>query len=229
MQTEPTTLHPCELLYSIAANNKIYGTVSGTCRITGKEATGIPYTTWVKDTFTDHAFLKPGDIISNEALFSFEERSVEIQTLLKKEVGQKFRNYSHIIAANTWYPLTKANKREMYQLITSGTCQVVCLSDSGQKHLFFKHRTGFWQLEDQFIIPDIDTLKYLHARFGQLLDLGFSQTEIITGNYIGYRIMKAGMAAWKTLENEIKPLRGTLIFNFTSWIMYNNNQSPSLT
>lgn len=228
MQTEPTP-HPCELLYSIAAKNKIYGTVPGICRITGKEATGIPYSTWVKDTFTDHAFLKPGNIISNEALFSFEERSVEIQTMLNRPAGQKFRNYSHIIANNTWYPLTKANKREMYQLITSGTCQVVCLSDSGQKHLFFKHRTGFWQLENQFIVPDIDTLKYLHQQFSELLDMGFSQTEIITGNYIGYRVMKAGLQIWKTTEDQIKPHRGTLIFNFTAWIMYNNNQNLSLT
>jgi hypothetical protein len=226
MQTAPL-YHPCELLYRIAAKNKIYGNVPGTCRITGKESTGIPYPTWVKDTFTDHAWLKPGNIVSNEALFSFEERSVEIQKMLNKEAGQKFRNYSHIIAGNIWYPLTKANKREMYQLITSGTCQVVCLSDSGQKHLYFKHRTGFWQLEDQFIVPDIDTLKFLHQRFSELLELGFSQTEIITGNYIGYRVMKAGLQAWKTIEDQIKPHRGTLIFNFTAWIMYNNNQNLS--
>jgi len=209
MQTEPT-LHPCELLYSIAASNKIYGTVAGICRISGKESTGVPFKSWVRDTFTDHASLKPGDIISNAALLCFDESSEVIMNLTGRDKPQRFRTYSHIIADNKWHIFTKANKREMYQLITSGTCQVVCLSDSGQKHLFFKHRIGFWQLEDQFVVPDIDTLKFLHARFGQLLDLGFSQTEIITGHYIGYRIMKAGMASWKT-----------------PWIMYNNNQNPS--
>jgi hypothetical protein len=226
MQTEPT-LHPCELLYEVAAIKKTYGTVPGVCRITGKESTGLPFKTWVRDTFTDHAYLKPGDIISNEALFCFDESSEVIQKLTDRDKPQRFRTYSHIIANNAWHIYTKANKREMYQLITSGTCQVVCLSDSGQKHLYFKHRTGFWQLEDQFIVPDIDTLKFLHSRFGELLDVGFSQTEIITGNYIGYRVMKAGLQAWKTIEDQIKPLRGTLIFNFTAWIMYNNPQNPA--
>jgi hypothetical protein len=219
-------LHPCETLYRIAGNGNTYGTTPGTCRITSKQASGIPFNKWVRDTFTDHAHLKPGDIISNEALFCFDEASELIRNLTGKEKPQRFRSYSHIIAAGKWHILTKANKREIYALITSGSCEIVCLSDSGQRHLFFKHRTGFWQLEDAFIVPDIETLKYLHACFASLLNLGFSQTEIISGNYFGHRIMKSGSENWKHFENQIKPHRGKQIFNFTSWIMYNNQPEP---
>lgn len=217
-------MHPCEQLYAIAGNGITYGNTPGTCRITGKLSTGLPFNKWVKDTFTDHAFLKPGNIISNEALFCFDEKSEVIQKITGREKEQKFRTYSHIIANDKWHIFTKANKREIYDLLISESCHIVCLSDSGQKHLFFKHRPGFWQLEDMFVVPDIETMKFLHLQFSELLQSGFSQTEIIIGNYIGYRIVKAGLKAWQSLENSIKPYRGKQIFNFTAWIMYNHNQ-----
>ena len=58
--------HPCEIIYALSSR-PIYGNVSGVCRITGKESEGLIFNKWVKPTFTDHAYLLPGNIISNEA------------------------------------------------------------------------------------------------------------------------------------------------------------------
>jgi len=213
-------MHPCELIYSAGANGKIYGNTPGICRITGKLSTGLPFTKWVKDTFTDHAFLRPGDIISNEALFCFDEQSELIQHKTNREKPQRFRTYSHLVdASGNWHCLTKADKELTYRLIYEGA-SLVCLTDSGQKHLLFKHRLGMWQLDDIFVLPDIETLIFLHEKMMFLLLQGFSQTEVISGNYLQYRILKCGFDLWKPTENILKKYRGTQFFAFTSWLLY---------
>lgn len=192
----------------------------GVCRITGKQAVGVIFEKWVKDTFTDHGFLKPGTIISNEALFCFDEKSTIIQRMKGRDKHQKFRTYSHLVdASGSWLCLTKADKPQMLKLICEGAT-LVCLSDSGQKHLLFKHRPGMWQLDDIFIIPDVETLQFLHAKMMNMLALGFSQTEVITGHYLQYRIIQCGLATWKQEEDTLKKYRGIPIFNFTAWLLY---------
>ncbi len=109
-------MNPCEIMYQFS-NAKIYGDAEGICRITGEYSTGLPFEDWVKDTFTDWAYLRPGTIISNEALFCFEEKSEILQALTGRDKPQKFRTYSHIVVDDHWYPLTKAQKPEIYDLI----------------------------------------------------------------------------------------------------------------
>jgi len=213
-------MHPCERVYSIGAQGKIYGNTPGKCRITGKQSTGLPFLKWVKDTFTDHAWLFPGDIISNEALFCFDEQSEILMRKTNREKPQRFRTYSHIIdASGNWHCLTKADKELIYKLITEGA-SLVCLTDSGQKHLLFKHHTGMWQLDDIFILPDIETFRFLHAKMMFLLNKGFSQAEVISGKYLQYRILKCGIDTWKPVEDILKSYRGTQFFTFTSWLLY---------
>ena len=76
--------HPTQTIYAIGGNNKQYGNTEGVCRITGQNSVGIKFEKWVKDTFTDHAYLKPGTIISNEAAFCFDEASEEVQKEVEK-------------------------------------------------------------------------------------------------------------------------------------------------
>lgn len=216
-------MHPCELIYSIGASGKIYGTEKGICRITGKQAFGINFDKWVRDTFTDHASLKPGTIISNEALFCFDEASEIVQKQAGKDKLQRFRTYSHIVFAGKWYCLTKADKKLIFELICNGA-ELVCLTDSGQKHLLFKNRPGLWQLDDIFITPDIDLLKQLHSQMCELLKLGFSQGEIISGNYNSYRIQKAGLQAWRELDLQLKPHRGNRMMEFAGWMLYTDKE-----
>ena len=212
-------MHPCLTIYRIGAAGKRYGDTPGVCRITGLQSEGLPFEKWVKDTFTDHAYLKPGTIISNEALFCFDEKSEIIQQMTDKEKPQKFRTYSHIVYKGKWYCKTKGDKEEIFNMIINGA-ELVCLTDTGQKHVLFKHRPGMWQLDEMFVMPDIPAFKRLHTDMRALMAMGFSQKEIITGNYIQYRIQKAGLQAWIKAETKIRNQRGTKLFNLASWMLF---------
>lgn len=211
--------HPCEIVYNIGANNIKYGDTPGICRITGKNGIGIPFDKWVKKTFTDHAYLFPGDIISNQAAFCFDEGSEILQEKTGRERKQRFRTYSHIIHDNKWYCRTKADKVAIYNHIINGA-EIVCLTDTGQKHVFFKHRPGFWQLDEMYVKPNVPLFKLIHKMMSDLLHLGFSQIEIISGRYLQYRILKAGLSNWKKLEDNLKPHRNTNIFNLSAWMQF---------
>lgn len=215
--------HTCEIIYEIGANNKIYGTDKGICRITGKEGTGLSFNKWVRKTFNDYNYLLPGTIISNQALFCFDESSEIVQRKTGKEKPQRFRTYSHIMKGGKWFCLTKADKRKIFDLIIKGA-EMVCLTDTGQKHILFKHRPGSWQLDDLQIKPDIELLKKLHHHMCELIALQFSQKEIITGFYRTDRIIKAGLDNWKMHEEIIKVHRGSGMFDFTSFMIYNKQQ-----
>jgi hypothetical protein len=212
------TTNPCIRVYNLS-DKQTLGTVTGVCRITGLQGTGLNFNSWVKDTFTDIAYLKPGTIICNEAIFCFHEASEYIQKKVGKDKPQRFRTYSHIIHKGLWYCLTKADKKQIFDLITDGA-DLVCLTDTGQKHLLFKHKSGMWQLDETFITPNIKTLKYLHTHMCSLMCLGFAQGEIISGKYDSNRLLKAGIENWKVLENSISPYRGSAIMNFAGWMLF---------
>lgn len=216
-------MHPCESIYKAAGQTPTIDGVRGVCRITGKDSQGVPFNKWVKDTFTDHAYLSPGDIISFEALFCFEEQSTLLQEKTQRDKPQRFRTYSHIVTEDgSWQVLTKANKREIFHLLAHTKPELVCLTDSGQKHILFKHRVGFWQLDETFIQPNAELLVFLHEKMLELLALGFSQTEIQSGKYYHARVLKAVLKVWHELEGQISSYRGKPIFDLAAWLMYND-------
>ena len=216
--------HPCEIMYQFS-NGKIYGTTEGICRITGKQSIGVPFEKWVKDTFTDFAWLKPGTIISNEALFCFEEQSELLQAMTGRDKPQKFRTYTHIVEGGRWHVLSKAQKQEIYELLVSTDPEVCVISDSGQKHLVFKHRIGTWQFENETISRDIETLRQIKETADEMIRLKFSKDEIQTGKYAQWKILECGLAKWQELENIIKPRRGSAIFDLAVWLA----QAPEKT
>lgn len=213
--------HICEHLYKIGANNKIYGNDKGFCRVTGKKSTGIKFENWVRSTFNDYDSLYPGEIISNEALFCFDESSEIIQNKTCKDRPQRFRTYSHIINNGEWYCLTKTDKELIFKFIIGGA-EVICLTDTGQKHIFFKHKKGMWQLDGLYVNPDIELLKLLHFNMCGLLAYKFSQAEIISGQYKSNNILKSGLQNWKKHEDIIKKYRGNGMFDFTSFMLFTN-------
>jgi hypothetical protein len=231
-----------ETVYHIATNGKLrYGETKGVCRIMGKEAVGVPFDKWVKKTFTDFPFLQEGDIISNEALFTFEEGSEIIQQKVGSERPQRFRTYSHIISGQRWYALTKADKELMWDIITTQNPQCVCIAESGQKHIFFKIREGWWQFEEKQILPNLKLLKQINSIMNELYAGGFTQEEIKSGKYQDQRIIKFGLAEWKALDERLKPFRNSNIFDFAAFFMLkkedegikpiikNDNQPPIVT
>jgi len=213
-------MHPCTFLFSTLSEKPIIGDVDGICRITGQPSKGILFNEWVRDTFTDHSYLHSGIIISNEALFCFEESSILLQKLTNKDKPQRFRNYSHIISNGKWYLFTKADKKAMFELISTKECELVCIAESGQKHIFFKNQVGLWQLEEKHVFPDKEKLLSIHKILQKLYELGFTQEEIISGNYPQNKIFKIGFPEWNNLENQLKKERGTAFFNFTAFFMY---------
>lgn len=213
-------MHPCQRIYELGANGITYGNTPGRCRITGSDGIGLPFHKWVKDTFTDHGYLKPGDIISNEALFCFDEGSAILQAKTSRDKPQRFRTYSHVVSKNQWHCFTKANKREIYQIITNEEPEIVCLSESGQRHLLFKHKPGFWQLEDVHVMPNIPEFIQIHKVCTDLMRMGFSQTEITNGQYNQARLLKCDLSAWVILESEISVHRRTSFFDFVTFLLF---------
>lgn len=220
-------MNVCEKIYKIGSENKIYGTEKGVCRIIGNESTGMNFEKWVRVTFNDHDRLYPGSIISNEAMFCFDEASEIVQRKTGRDKPQRFRTYSHIIKDSEWFCLTKADKRKIMKLIIEGA-EMVCLTETGQKHVLFKHKTGMWQLDELHIKPDIELLKLLHYHMCELLAYQFSQTEIITGDYSSGRIIKAGLQNWQEHEKEIKQHRGSGIFDFTSFMLFTDKKTGNV-
>lgn len=212
-------MHPCERIYQIAGNGFSVGTTKGKCRITGSESTGMPFGKWVKDTFTGHGFLKPGTIVSNEAAFCFTEGSEYLQQKLGRDKPQNFRTYSHIVWSGEWICCTKADKQKIVEILQDNP-EIVCLTDSGQKHVFFKHRIGLWQLDETFVEPNLPLFNHLHGVMMELLFCGFTQAEVMSGNYIANRIINCGLEKWQQLENKIKTARKTPMFDFAGWLMY---------
>lgn len=212
-------MHPCDIVYRLSGSGIVYGETPGVCRITGNQSEGVPFENWVKDTFNDYAFLRPGDIISNESLFCFDEQSDFLMRKTGRDKPQRFRTYSHIVKGNDWYCLTKADKQQIFELIVSGA-EIVSLTDTGQKHVFFKHKIGFWQLDDLYIVPNIPAFHKCHGLCCDLLRCGFSQGEIIENSYKFNRIELAGLDRWKSLESELKAFRGSGIFKLATWMLF---------
>lgn len=213
-------MNACIELHNIV-NPQPLGNTDGVCRITGEKSKGLPFNKWVKDTFTNYDFLKEGTIISNEALFCFDEASTLLQEKTGRDKPQRFRTYSHIITdSGEWYAVTKADKAKIVDLILSGIVKILCLTDSGQKHIFFKHKVGFWQLDESFIEPNINDFAYLHTEMQRMIALGFGQEQIKTGNYYQAQIIKVGISAWQEIEAKLKPRRGEPIFDLAAWLMF---------
>lgn len=215
-------MHVCEKIYQISGAKNygaVWGDVPGICRITGAKSSGVLFEKWVKKTFNDYAFLKPGTIISNEALFCFDEQSEFIKLKTGRDKPQRFRTYSHIVHNGEWYCFTKADKERIFNLICNGA-EIVSLNDTGQKHVFFKHKQGMWQIDDLFVTPDIKNLKLIHKTMCDLMRAGFSQDEIICGNYKSNRIFLCGLEKWSALENTLKQHRGSGLFMFASWMLF---------
>ncbi len=212
--------HPCEIIYELS-DRPVFGETRGMCRVLGREAVGVPFSDWVKDTFTDTNLLFPGNIISNEAYFCFLDDNKYLQQKLGRSEMTRFRNYSHFVVNGNWYVFTKAQKKSMYLLLIEEDPEIAVISDSGQRHLVFRHRVGTWQLEDTIIERDKDLLVRLKTNMDLLLQEGFSKDEIQSGKYHQRKILRAGLNSWQLLERVIQNYRGSKIFDLALWLSQN--------
>lgn len=208
-----------KLLSEIIETPKV-GNMKGVCRITGEESEGIDFNKWVKKTFTDWGYLYEGDIISNEAAFCFCEVSHFFAKKIGRDKPQNFRTYSHVITNdNEWLCLTKANKKQIVAILQQ-TPKVVSITDTGKKHIFFKHRYGFWQLDELHVLPDIDFFNTIHSYMMDCIDKGYNQTELKTGIFKFSTIKKIGLKDHLQIKQRLEAWRGMPMFDFASWLLY---------
>jgi len=133
-------------------------------------------------------------------------------------IPQKMRNYTHIVKDGMWYPLNKGQKGEMKLLLLGDAGrlpELAVISETGQKHLVFRAKTnplgqeaGWILFEEQLLWISQSHLAMSVAVIEKLLRLGFSKTEIETGDYAQHRIAPV-FAAWWEQEAKAVCLRGT--------------------
>lgn len=191
----------------------------GACRICGRSSTGIPFGLWVKDTFTDHDKLLPGQIVCNYCLYWFDERSADLASRVGKDKPQRMRNYSHFIRREEWFPVSKGDKPRMRELLLGDPFpELAVIAESGQKHLVFRavrnqpgSRAGWVQFEEQRLWVEPAELRALLEIVEELYAV-FSKSEIESGDYSMGRIAKFGMERWMDLDGRIKGERGKPLF-----------------
>lgn len=199
---------PCSLIWTAAGCPIMAGDTAGQCRTCGADGVGLPFDQWVKDTFTDHNRLGPGTIVCHACLFCFDESSMLCAQRVGKDKPQRMRNYSHFVVDGVWTPLSKGNKRDMRTLLFAAP-SVAVIADSGQKHIIFKARVGWWSFEEQPIYPCPERLQYLLDPIEQLYNAGANKHEIETGHYSQKTLLKI-LPLWRALDPLLQPYRGGL-------------------
>jgi hypothetical protein len=204
------------LIYQAAGSPVMPGNVAGVCRACGAEGVGVLFGDWVKEGFTNHDLLRPGSIVCRACLFSFEDKSALLMLKTNRPTRQKMRTYSHFVVEGQWHALTKANKREMRELLASNPA-VAVISESGQKHLVFRARVGWWQFEELSMLPDWARVESLIVPIEELMT-GFSKAEIESGNYIAHRVQKFGLTRWRELSEPLKAVRLSAYFQLALFL-----------
>jgi hypothetical protein len=188
-------------IYEAARQPTIEGEVKGICRTCGADSVGILFSSWVKDSFTNHDLLREGSIVCRACLFCFEEKSEILKAKTGRDKPQKMRTYSHFVVDGEWFPLTKADKRKMRELLKASPT-VAVIAESGQKHLLFRARVGWWQFEEISMLPDWARVESMLPAIEELLT-GFSKAEIESGNYNLYKVDKFGVRRWHELAQPL--------------------------
>ncbi|HEX7313275.1 MAG TPA: hypothetical protein VF297_05115 [Pyrinomonadaceae bacterium] len=207
---------PSHLIYQAAGLPVMTGDATGLCRTCGAEGVGVLFTDWVKEGFTNHDQLRAGSIVCRACLFCFEDKSELLMLKTNRPTRQKMRTYSHFVAGGEWYALTKADKKRMRELLARGP-EVAVIAESGQKHLVFRARVGWWQFEELSMLPDWPRVESLLGPVEELLT-GFSKTEIESGNYIGHRVVKFGLERWRELSEPLRAVRLSAYFQLAIFL-----------
>ena len=137
-----------------------------------------------------------------------------------RDKPQNFRTYSHIVTEqNEWLCLTKSDKKRIVGLLQKKP-KVVCLTDTGQKHIYFKHVEGFWQLDETHIKPDLALFNKIHSFMMSCIEKGYNQNEIKKGDFKFNTIKKVGLNEHIKIKDTLEKWRGQPMFDFSAWLMY---------
>lgn len=213
---------PSLLLWSAAGSPPMSGVVSGHCRLCGSDGIGQEFSAWIKDTFTNHDLLFPGEVICHACQFCCTDANIPLQERLGKDKPQRMRNYSHFVVDGEWQPLSKGDKRRMADLLMQEPT-VVVIADSGQKHIIFRARCGWWQFEEQKLTPCPALLGELLSVIEPIYQAGASKAEIESGVYSVKSIQKIGKDTYRTAEKYLRVRRGGLPFQLAIFLAQKEN------
>lgn len=220
---EAQTITVSSLIYAAAGSPPMEAAHQGACRLCGRASAGAPFEAWVKDTFTDWDKLRNGTIICAACQFCASDAAPGLAERVGKHTPQRFRNYSHIVCDGTWYPLSKGSKDGLRRLLLRDP-EVALIATSGQKHLFFRARPGWWQVEEVAMRPEPDALAAILAIITPMLAV-FSKAEVATGRYEQRRILSYGTAAWYAAERRLSALRGSLVLDLALFLAQKEEQA----
>lgn len=181
-------MHATHILWHAAGQPQYPAGTPGLCRVCGEQSRGVSFAAWVADTFTNYDGIGPGDILCHICQFAFAQRDPELTRRTGKDKLQRMQNYSHIVCNGEWHPLHKGQKTELLDLLRRGP-ELAVIAVSGQKHLVFRARPGWWQVEEQAVWPGLAALEECLAHVGKLYRV-YSKTEIETEQYSPGRTMQ---------------------------------------
>jgi len=215
-------------IYQSAGSPSVEFYVEGICRTCGVQSTGQLFSDWVKPTFTDHDKLLPGEIVCAACLFCFSDQNEQLRQRLGKEKPQRMRNYSHFVVNGEWIPLSKGDKVRMKEILLS-SLEVAVIALSGQKHIIFRARPGWWQIEEQSVLPFPELLNQLLTPVETLYNTGATKAEIESGHYSQRTIKQIGIQLWQELEFCIKPHRGGLPLQLAVFLAQKTDEDTGTT
>jgi hypothetical protein len=210
-----------QILHAAAGAPDYPATHAGDCRLCGaRSTTGIPFAAWVKPTFTNFDMLRPGELICTACQFSVDDNSTLLQARMGKDKPQRMRNYSHFVVDGAWQPMHKGMKSEMLAALRANP-QVAVIAVSGQKHIAFRARPGWWQIEESVARPTLATLEACLGHVQALYRI-FSKGEIQDDQPIPHRMMqyaqKYGMASLLEAQQALRPHRGAIAFELAIFL-----------
>jgi len=204
------------LLWQAAGTPTYDESHAGICRACGESGRGLLFDGWVKDTFTDHNRLLPGDILCAACQFTFDDAQPLLTQRTGKDKPQRMRNYSHFVVGGKWLPLSKGQKREMLACLRRNPTAAV-IATSGQKHIIFRAQAGWWQVEEQGLLPNLRSMDANLALVEPLYAV-FSKEEIDSGRYQQKRMMEFGLAKFLQIETALKAWRGSVYFDLALFL-----------
>lgn len=208
------------ILHAAAGAPSYPDTSTGVCRLCGQRNAGLLFDAWVKPTFTNWDMLASGDIICVACQFAVDDRSLLLQERTSKEKPQRMRNYSHFVIDGAWLPLHKGQKGEMLAALRRAP-DVAVVAISGQKHLLFRSRPGWWQVEEIAAPPSLARLDACIAPIETLYRI-FSKEEIAGDQYAPHRMAQYvdtyGLDSLQDALISLRSQRGTLAFDLALFL-----------
>lgn len=209
------------------------------CYICGAENANMPLA--IKQSFTAHSRCKSieSDKLCERCYDCIEGKYK--QCWYKKEDGKISklwgRGWSWLVSDKESYPKFKEGKDgllDVYDLPTRALIKkwivnppvppfTICLAVSGQKHTYPFSQVSYSKdlipilFEETLIYWKASDKKYLDA-FEQLMAMGFSKTEIVTGEYNSKKMSKIDIETYLLLDNQIANIRNTPIFLLLEYI-----------